>query len=129
MIIKGSAIHRFKIMQEKNAGTFSDRKLIFSNPSAASTLLKKPNSVLYIPTRHNKMDTYAGIAQGNIKSVLYTLANFNPFAFSPSAIKKDTTTCMTIFTTVQRMVVKSAFRNPESTFKSARLKLESPIRW
>lgn len=88
MIIKGSAIHRFKIMQEKNCRYIFGQKIDLFKPSAASTLLKKPNSVLYIPTRHNKMDTYAGIAQGNIKSVLYTPRQFQSFRIQSERDKK-----------------------------------------
>ena len=66
------------------------------------------------------METYAGIAHGNIKSVLYRRLSLKPLAFNAKAIKNDRTTCRTIFVTVHKSVKPTAERKPESSFRSAR---------
>ena len=55
-IMKGRAIHRFSAMQETKAMALLARKSTLPKPSRARNLLRMPNSVLNIPTRHSRME-------------------------------------------------------------------------
>ena len=120
MIMKGRASHRFTTVQLKNAETSEDSHRTAARPSFSIHWFSRPNWVLNIPVFHSRMPTYPGMAQGNMRMVLYSLRSRSFLMFKRFARAKAMTSCSAMLTKVQRTVASSADRKPESNTNSAR---------
>ena len=88
IIMKGSASHRFTTVQQMKADRSEDSHRTASSPSFSIHWLSRPNWVLNIPVFHSRMDTYPGMAQGNISRVLYSLRSRSFWILSRDASTK-----------------------------------------
>ena len=120
MIMKGSASHRFTAVQQKNALTSLRSQRTVTPVSRSIHWVSRPNSPLNMPVFHSRMLTYPGMAQGNMRMVLYTFLSGRRRMLRRFAIRKAMVSCKVMFTAVHTTVSMSAERNPESNTVSAR---------